>query len=289
MSLRLGIIDPDTSHARAFTDILRTKDVLLEGIYAESTVRKKSVVHLFAQEYGFTEYNSLTELCDAVDAVLILSADWSTHREAASTALQRDKITLVDKPIAGSIEDSKAFEILLETYPSKLFGGSSLLYTTSFQSFLRGKRAKEVLITGPGSDFFLQVHKSELAAHILQNVQNVTVKAIEHGYIIHSADQSITIREQDTFWKVQAGSSEYRIEPEDVYDNYLDCFLQFARGEKITNFFRASLGGCLLEIACEQSKLLGRPVAISELSDSAHIPSAEFIDSYRKKVALFSL
>jgi hypothetical protein len=119
--LKIGLVGLDTSHCVAFTQLLqdaadpyhvaggRVTGLFVGGSPALAVSRER--VQGFSQElqsrYGLPVYDSLAELAQAVDALLLLSGDGRQHLEQFQ-AVAVGKPVFVDKPLATSSAEARA-------------------------------------------------------------------------------------------------------------------------------------------------------------------------------------
>lgn len=154
--LRLGIIGCDTSHVVAFTEILHNPG-------AKGHVPGGKVVAVFRggspdipnnsnhiQEYsaklqsqfGVKFYDSIEELCQNVDAVMLESVDGRPHLEQVRPVLKAGKPVYIDKPMAGSLRDVLEIFALAEKARVPVFSSSSLRFGKDTQSARAGAIGK---------------------------------------------------------------------------------------------------------------------------------------------------
>ena len=119
--LRLGIIGTDTSHVPAFTQMLNdsTRPDHVPGARVVAAFKggspdvesSRTRVDKFAAEikekWNVELVNSIEELCQKVDAVLIESVDGRPHLEQIKPVLKAKKPVFIDKPFAGSLRDAR--------------------------------------------------------------------------------------------------------------------------------------------------------------------------------------
>src|SRR5258706_2552832 len=117
--LRIGIIGCDTSHVTAFTETLnnpQAKDHVPGGKVVaaykggsedipESANRVNGYAKTLTEKYGVTMYETIEDLCENVDAVLLESLDGRPKLEQVRPVLIAKKPVFVDKPMAGSLRD----------------------------------------------------------------------------------------------------------------------------------------------------------------------------------------
>ncbi len=144
--LRAGIIGLDTSHAPAFTK-------LFHDAAKESAVAKARVVVAFPggsadivssrdrvpqytkqmKEAGVEIVDSIPALLEKVDVVLLESVDGRPHLEQALPVFKAGKPLFIDKPLAGSLADAIAIDMLGRKYKTPWFSASSLRFGPTLQ------------------------------------------------------------------------------------------------------------------------------------------------------------
>jgi hypothetical protein len=140
--LRLGMIGLDTSHSPEFTR--RLNDPLDPDFVPGGRVvaafkggspdleLSASRVEGFTQElrdkYGVKLYDTIEELCQHVDGVLIESVDGRPHLKQALPVMQAGKPLFIDKPLAASLRDVIEIFQLAKQYQVPVFSSSSLRY-----------------------------------------------------------------------------------------------------------------------------------------------------------------
>ena len=143
--IRIGMIGLDTSHVTAFTETINNPEAkghvpgakVVAGFKGgspdieSSASRVDGFTETLKEKYGVTIYDTIEELCDNVDAVMIEAVDGRPHLEQARKVIAANKILYIDKPLAGSLKD--AFEIyrLAEEAKVPVFSSSSLRFAPS--------------------------------------------------------------------------------------------------------------------------------------------------------------
>lgn len=141
-TIRFGIIGTDTSHAIGFTKILNTPD-------APNHIPGGRVTHAFkggspdipssyervdkfaaqlADEYNVEFVDTIPELVEKVDAVLLESVDGRPHLEQVRPVFAAGKPVFIDKPLAGSLKDALEIEKLAKESGTPCFSASSLRF-----------------------------------------------------------------------------------------------------------------------------------------------------------------
>jgi hypothetical protein len=149
--LRAGIIGLDTSHAIAFTRLLNAEkpQEALAGcrIVAaypkgspdiQSSVSRVPKYTEEIQQLGVEIVDSIDELIQRVDVVLLETNDGRPHLEQALPVLKARKPMFIDKPIAGSLADAVAIFEAARKYGTPVWSSSSLRYTEGAQALRNG-------------------------------------------------------------------------------------------------------------------------------------------------------
>lgn len=143
--LRIGIIGCDTSHVIAFTEILNNSQAknhvaggkVVAAFRGGSPDLPDSLRHLdeytatLKDKYGVKFYETIGEMCQNVDAVLLESIDGRPHLEQIKPVIAARKPVYVDKPIAGSLRDTIEIFRLAKAAKVPLFSASSLRFATN--------------------------------------------------------------------------------------------------------------------------------------------------------------
>jgi hypothetical protein len=142
------MIGLDTSHAPAFTKLINAET-------AQGDLAKMQVVAAFPggsediassrdrvagytqtlKELGVEIVDSVDALIPTVDAVLLESVDGRKHLEQALPVFRARKPLFIDKPLAGSLIDAIAIDLLAKKYDSRWFSSSSLRFAPGIFRF----------------------------------------------------------------------------------------------------------------------------------------------------------
>lgn len=149
--IRVGMIGLDTSHCVKFTELMNDpnpKDghagCKVIAAYPkgsadiESSAKRIPLYTEQMKELGIEIVDSIDELLDRVDAVLLETNDGRLHLEQAMQVFKAGKPVFIDKPIAGSLTDTIAIFQAAEKYDTPVFSSSSLRYTQAAQSVRNG-------------------------------------------------------------------------------------------------------------------------------------------------------
>jgi predicted dehydrogenase len=173
--IRIGMIGLDTSHVVAFTKTIN--DPTAKGhvpgakvIAAykggspdiESSIsRVEGYTKTLKEDYGVEICETIEELCQKVDAVMIESVDGRPHLEQARPVIAAKKPLYLDKPIAGTLADALELFRLAKEADVPIFSSSSLRYATSTQAVRAGSIGKvaHAVASSPAS---LEEHHPDL-------------------------------------------------------------------------------------------------------------------------------
>ncbi|MCA9247777.1 MAG: Gfo/Idh/MocA family oxidoreductase [Planctomycetales bacterium] len=150
-TLRAGIIGLDTSHAIAFTKTLNSdapkpelSGVRVVAAYPQGSVDIESSVSRVpgyttqVEKLGVEIVDSIPDLLEKVDVVLLESNDGRPHLEQALPVILAGKPMFIDKPAAGSLEDVIAIFELAKRHGAPVFSSSSLRFGPAVQEIRGG-------------------------------------------------------------------------------------------------------------------------------------------------------
>jgi predicted dehydrogenase len=155
---RVGMIGLDTSHCIAFTKLLNASDVAPDlarhhvvTAYpwgSRNIESSKSRIPEYTEEIeklGVKIVDSIAELLEQVDVILLETNDGNLHLEQALQVFKSGKPLFIDKPIAASYSDAKAIFKAAKKYNVPVFSSSSLRYTKNAQEIRRDNSIGKVL------------------------------------------------------------------------------------------------------------------------------------------------
>ncbi|MBQ9084246.1 MAG: hypothetical protein IJY24_01180 [Clostridia bacterium] len=140
--------------------------------------------------FGAEKCDTLAEICDKSDALLILSpSNPEKHLPYAKIALTYGKPTYIDKTFAPSVKEAEEIFAIGEAHSTPVFSSSALRYAKELALF---KGEREVCITGGGSNLAEYiVHQAEIAETLMGvGVCNVEYTPGKDGkrFTLHYAD-----------------------------------------------------------------------------------------------------
>ena len=152
---RVGIIGADTSHTVAFTrslndanagaDLGGYKVVAVYPPGSRDIKSSKSRIPAYTEELknlGVHIVESIDELLNETDVVLLETNDGRLHMEQALPVLKAGKKMFIDKPVAASLSDVMAIYDAAKKYDVPVFSASSLRYMNKAQEVAKGKSGK---------------------------------------------------------------------------------------------------------------------------------------------------
>jgi predicted dehydrogenase len=181
--IRAGMIGLDTSHVPAFTKIFNNAQAGNEwaGIkvvagYPGGTdlPASRDRVKNFTEQLrgmGVEIVETIPELLEKVDVVMLESVDGRIHLEEAIPVIKARKPLWIDKPVAGSLTDAILIYELAKKHNVPVFSSSSLRYGPGLQAILKDEKVGSVLgaatwgpcsySTGTPDLFFYGIHGIE--------------------------------------------------------------------------------------------------------------------------------
>jgi hypothetical protein len=157
---RIGILGLDSSHPEAFATILDGMDSMtVSAVWDDGDVRSTDYTRSFADRYDATVYDEPTDLVDCVDGVLVLTVNWDLHTSLAAPFLRAGIPTLIDKPIAGRLDDLETLVTLARDAP--LFGSSAIPYHPSLDPFPTQQSGRMLCGAGYNHPFYYGAHLTD--------------------------------------------------------------------------------------------------------------------------------
>ena len=183
LPLKAGIIGLD-AHARTWAKILNDPEA--EGELADLTVvagypggspdipqsmelLKKGVESFRAS--GIEIVDSIDELIEKVDVVMILSIDGRPHLEQAKPVFASGKPVFIDKPIGGSLADAIEIFRLAERSGVPCFTSSALRFSPGTQAVLTDPKVGEIRGCTANSPCKLEPHHPDFFYYGIHGVE----------------------------------------------------------------------------------------------------------------------
>jgi hypothetical protein len=146
--IRVGIIGTDTSHVTAFTRLLNDKSdpnhvagarvvAAFKGGSPDVDASRTRIDRFAAElkdKWGVEFVDSIEELCEKVDAVLLESVDGRPHLSQVRPVFRAKKRVLIDKPLTASYADAREIARLSRESGVPFFSSSSLRFVADIQT-----------------------------------------------------------------------------------------------------------------------------------------------------------
>ena len=157
--LNIGIIGCDTSHVIAFTKLINDpseknyvpggKVVANYPSYSDDMPLSRDRVDGFRKqvtdELGLTLCDSIEQMIDQVDVVMLLSGDGRRHLAELKPVVEAGKTVYVDKPFAVSLADAKEMVRMLNGANLPCFSSSALRFDPNLQAVLADPDRGQIL------------------------------------------------------------------------------------------------------------------------------------------------
>ncbi|WP_435156425.1 Gfo/Idh/MocA family protein [Haladaptatus sp. DFWS20] len=289
----VGLVGLDTSHAEAFASTLSDfGDMELNGIWDGGSVREQAYVEDFCDTYNTCRYEDLDQMVDRVDAAMVLTVNWETHRPIAIRFLEEGVPTLVDKPLAGNRKDVDAIAEATEHAP--LFGGSAVPFHPDFDDIPRGEDDRTMFAAGYNDFFYYRVHLTDTLrlladadwADVTPTAKPGTTVDIRFTNETHATLRFDGNSVGGSFSILDVGDRTRTIEIpakkealREMYGPYLETFRNVVYGERDTTDRILDSAGLLLAIETALAK--GQTVRPNDDAiDDLHVDGVAFLDQY---------
>lgn len=211
---RIGMIGLDTGHSVAFTKTLN--DPLAGDKYGgykvvaaypngtDNIEEWKKRIPEYTEEVrnqGVEIVDSIEQMLQKVDVVLLTCIDGNKHLEQALPVLKAGKRLFIDKPFAGSYSDAYAIVEASKHYNVPMFSSSSLRYIDGVKEIAEGKIGK-VIGAETYSPAHIEKHHPDLfwygvhGVEILFTIMGTGCKRVQRTYT-ENTDVVVGVWEND--------------------------------------------------------------------------------------------
>ena len=170
--IRIGCVNPDTSHPLAFSKYLLAgeraryvavyNDGFRDDEQIEAFVRRRSLEKRCA---------TVEELADIVDIGFIQNCNWDTHVAHARPFLERGKPVFLDKPTCGNLADCRELE-RLAAGGAVILGSSSLRYAKEITALMaQPEEERGAIVSASG---FIGVDEFNYGCHVVEGLLALT-------------------------------------------------------------------------------------------------------------------
>lgn len=170
---RIGMIGLDTSHVTAFTGLINDPSKnygckVVAGFpggspdVEASASRVEKFTQTLRDKHGVEIVDSIEELCQKVDGVLLESVDGRPHLAQARPVIAAQKPLFIDKPMAGNLADVIEIFRLAKENNVACWSSSSLRYYPAIVEMKEKDQAGQVLGCDVYSPCDLEEHHPDL-------------------------------------------------------------------------------------------------------------------------------
>jgi hypothetical protein len=157
--IEIGILGLDTSHPGKFAEIFAADDrTTVTAVWDGGDVRDAEYCEQFCTEYDAARYDRPDAMRGEIDAAVVTTVDWNTHRELAEPFLRGGTPVLIDKPVAGSAADVEAIADAARTGNASLFGGSAVPFHPQFEDLKTAAQNRTAYCVGYNHPFYYGTH-----------------------------------------------------------------------------------------------------------------------------------
>lgn len=299
--IRIGFIGLDTSHPASFIKLLNNMNgVQVTAVHDNGAVRDEKYIEKFCAEHSCQHFQSLEEMAQNVDAVMILGVNWDWHLEQAKPFLKGGKAVYVDKPLCGNMAELSQFEALVTETKAPFLAGSGWRFNTKVLSAAQQcahEDVTDIYVESCLPAYFYGIHAIELAIGLLGSeftkVHTVNWDIEKAGVLLtleHSSGKHALIKMAPSqhYWRgaLFHHNNVYHqvtFEVEDIHGSVCETFVETIRqGTSIYNFASCSESVRIM-LAAQHSMQTGETVNLkSTLPKNLCFDGAAFLEAYRK-------
>jgi predicted dehydrogenase len=182
--IKIGIIGLDTSHSPAFTKLFNAENPKSEltgfKVIAAYAYGSRDIETSYSripdyikqvEEWGVEITESIEELLEKVDVVLLETNDGKPRLEQARKVIKAKKPFFIDKPVAASFEDIKKIYQEAAENQVPIFSASSLRYMRNAQAVRHDAKIGKVLGCDAFSPATLEVGHPDLFWYGIHGVE----------------------------------------------------------------------------------------------------------------------
>ena len=179
---RIGMIGLDTSHVIAFTKYINDPQKELNFKVAagypggspdipSSANRVERYTEQLREKYSIEIVDTIEELCEKVDGVLLESVDGRPHLEQVKPVIAAKKPVFIDKPMAGNLKDGIEIFRLAKENNVPCWSSSSLRYSPNVIGMRNNKELGEVMGCDAFSPCELEEHHPDFYWYGIHGVE----------------------------------------------------------------------------------------------------------------------
>ncbi|HTO93194.1 MAG TPA: Gfo/Idh/MocA family oxidoreductase [Bacteroidota bacterium] len=293
---RIGLVDLDTSHPRAFAAILKTiPGVEVAALWDGHDVWPPGYDGKFAAENGIRRVCArLEEMPAQVDAAMILGTNWDAHIDRALVFMKEKIPVLIDKPVVGSVRDCERLLDLREKYGARVFGGSSLRYAREVTALRSAIATREeiasVAAAGPGDFFSYGIHTTEMLQGFAGSGIRSVRAVMRHGIPVVTVTYGdglvalLHLQMSAYEWSLgvctTGGMRTATVAVAGLYEPFLKAFAAWLECEETDFDVTAPLEAVRVHLAAEISLRKGTEIALASIPADAGFDGRAFASAY---------
>lgn len=294
--IRIGIIDLDTSHPKAWIPIIRETGLAeVVGVSDAGDVRDPEYVAAFAKENDIPHvYATPEQMAPEVDAAIILGCNWDRHVSQAIPFIELGKPVFIDKPVAGSVAEIKRLEALVDE-GADVIGGSAIRYAPQVEAYRTDPGPEGIytlFATCPSDLFHYGIHSYELVSAMMGpgmiSVQHVGGEHPAIFHITYADGRRALVQLQTPVGRAhmvvshKGGVDAVNLSRKDPYGPLVRNIADHFAGKKpFPTPIACQLECCRAAIAGKVSMRIGRAVRLNELADNDGYNGFLFARAYR--------
>lgn len=301
-TLRIGIIGLDTSHVPAFTKAFNKEPadpemqncrVVAAYPYGSKTVESSySRIPKYTKELkelGIDIVDSVDELLQKVDCVLLETNDGKPHLEQALEVFKAGKPVFIDKPTGSKLSEVVAIYRAAEHFGVPMFSSSSLRYSPGAQE-IRGGKIGDVLGCDAFSPASLEPTHVDLYWYGIHGVETLfTCMGVGCKTVSHTSTKDFELAvgtwedgRIGTFRGTRAGKHDYggtafgskAVQPIGKYGGYRPLVVEIAKFFRTRDVPIAAKETiqiyAFMQAASESNKQGGKAVSIESVMEAAN-------------------
>ena len=185
--IKIGLVGLDTSHVIAFTSMLNNPGhgehvpgakvvAAVKGGSPDlpsSADRVDEYTQQLQDDFGVEIVETIPELCELVDGVLITSVDGRPDVEQARQVIAAGKPFFIDKPVCASFADALEVARLAKAADVPWFGGSSLRWWKGMREAIDPEKVGDILGCDAHSPCSLEPHHPDLFWYGVHGVETL--------------------------------------------------------------------------------------------------------------------
>lgn len=243
--MNLGAIGIDSSHLPEFTRRIkemhdagntkcRVTHFWTDGNHDWPNADDVATWKSTAEDLGATQTDSLDDMLDAVEGVLVLAVNGNKHLDLATPSLKRGLPTYVDKPMTCSGDEAKQLLKIATEGNARCYSASSLRFATELEALPRDQLGDIIAIdaVGPGELNPSMPGLYHYGVHTIEMVDAIWGPGVKRVSAVEFEDRHLVDLDYH-----DGRYARLRLERKGAYD-----FAATVQGTKLTHQFKVDFG-----------------------------------------------